>query len=684
MPSSARALASGPASSARPATSFAASSSASSFAPASSPQTSASSSGGSSREVRGGERVQAGDDGRVELVLDPLGERRRLGGRQHAVLRERSSARDREHRRRADRLAQVAGGVERRLGLDASTTRSAPRTASSFVAPSAPSSRPPPRARARRRASRSRRRRPASTSRFASARPKLPGAADDRDLHAGGAPSTASASRRDGVEVGHQRPRHDRPDGERRRRGVGLVDDERVDQARRSRPRRAPESCRPPCRASIRSAGPLTARPPTSGLTATHGTRRAASAARISATARIGQMLTYGLLGAITISVGAGERLEHARGGPRRRPRSGRASTSSRWPRATNHSWNGKLPAGVSIQVRSRSSVAGRIAASIPSARGEPRRHRRERLAGAQRLRAHEVQAEVAVAEPEPVLAAERRDGRRARARSRPRGPSRAPRRAGRRARRGCCRGRARPQAEHLEVVADVADHRHVRRIDGADEPAREAGAADAAGEERDLHSAASRPSAACVRGRRGRAARGRRACRRRRRGSDRRGDVVASPDRASSRRGAKRSALPARRAARRARRRKRERVRRPVRGLDEPRRRARRAGERPEVVRDDAREVRVDDEHQPRPVERGGDRRPWPPPGSSTTRRRARPRARARRHRRDEQRAARPRRTRRGRRRASRARAPTELVRSVQALLARAPRKGTTICAIG
>ena len=34
-------------------------------------------------------------------------------------------------------------------------------------------------------------------------------------------------------------------------------------------------------------------------------------------------------------------------------------STSSSWRRATNHCWNGKLPAGVFTQVRSTSSVAG-------------------------------------------------------------------------------------------------------------------------------------------------------------------------------------------------------------------------------------------------------------------------------------------------------------------------------------
>ena len=56
-------------------------------------------------------------------------------------------------------------------------------------------------------------------------------------------------------------------------------------------------------------------------------------------------------------------------------------------------------------------------------------------------------------------------------------------------------------QAEHLEVVADVPDHRHVAAADRLDEAAREAGAADAAGEERDLHGWNTLPIAACVRG---------------------------------------------------------------------------------------------------------------------------------------------------------------------------------------
>ena len=43
-------------------------------------------------------------------------------------------------------------------------------------------------------------------------------------------------------------------------------------------------------------------------------------------------------------------------------------------------------------------------------------------------------------------------------------------------------------QTEHLEVVADVADDRHVARLDDVDEALDEARAADAAGENDDLH----------------------------------------------------------------------------------------------------------------------------------------------------------------------------------------------------
>ena len=52
-------------------------------------------------------------------------------------------------------------------------------------------------------------------------------------------------------------------------------------------------------------------------------------------------------------------------------------------------------------------------------------------------------------------------------------------------------------EAEDLEVVADVPDHRELGRVDHVDEPAKEARTADSAAEDGDLH----RARAASVRG---------------------------------------------------------------------------------------------------------------------------------------------------------------------------------------
>ena len=65
-----------------------------------------------------------------------------------------------------------------------------------------------------------------------------------------------------------------------------------------------------------------------------------------------------------------------------------------------------------------------------PGRRDEPRGHGRERLAAPERLRAHEMEPEVEVAEQEPALAAPAPRRTRAPATSRPRGPSRARRRS--------------------------------------------------------------------------------------------------------------------------------------------------------------------------------------------------------------------------------------------------------------
>ena len=204
--------------------------------------------------------------------------------REHALLREAQLARDAEHGGLADRLGEsLAPSGAPRPHFTARTTRSTPRTASSFAAPRAPTS-------AAFAAARSASREPMTTSSPASAsrsrerEPEVAGSADDRDLHAGTAPSAASASRRrasaSDISVRVTIGANVAEAVERAR--IRLVDDERVDQ-----PRVAAGHVRgdvpPASRASMRSAGPLTARPPISGLTATHGTRPLRERSRVSA-----------------------------------------------------------------------------------------------------------------------------------------------------------------------------------------------------------------------------------------------------------------------------------------------------------------------------------------------------------------------------------------------------------------
>ena len=131
-----------------------------------------------------------------------------------------------------------------------------------------------------------------------------------------------------------------------------------------------------------------------------------------------------------------------------------------------------------------------------------------------------------------------------------------------------------------------------------------------------------------------------------------------------------------------------RERVRRPVLGLDEPERaELGGAGERAQVVRHDARDVGVHDEHRAvsHLLERGRDRRPLAAAGivddlgAELARERARVRVLG-----DEQRpAGRDARGEHVPEHRERQLRP-QLVRRVEAPLARSPRKGTTICAIG
>ena len=123
-----------------------------------------------------------------------------------------------------------------------------------------------------------------------------------------------------------------------------------------------------------------------------------------------------------------------------------------------------------------------------PECLGQPGGHGRQRLAPRERLRADEVQAEVAVAEHEPALPSKAR-GLLERDPALVRAPPSALRvgDAGERVEDAVQIGRD-VHAEHLDVVADVADHRHVRRIRGLREPAQKPSTADAARERHDLH----------------------------------------------------------------------------------------------------------------------------------------------------------------------------------------------------
>ena len=542
---------------------------------------------------------------------------------QHAALLEAQLGGDGEHRRAADRVARSRAVSSVAFDFVASTTRSTSRTASlvrrALDAETAGRSR----ARGPRRASRSRRRRPSAASRSASARPKLPVPPTIATFICARASSAASATRARGVRVGHQRPRDDRPHARVAVVRVGLVDR----RARRSGPRstgdvRRRRAAREPLQ--HRSAGPFTARPPISGLTATHGTRRASSALadrrdgqdRPDADVRVARRDQD--------HVGAA-RAPRARPAPaarRRRHRSGRPSTSSRWPRATNHSWKGNAPAGV-VDDRAQPVVG----------RGEQRgcRARRARASRAvtaesgspatQGLRAHEVQPEVAVAEPEPVLAAEAATRSRARSTSRRRGPSRAPRRRGRRARRGRCRGRARRGGRAPRGRRRRSRSRSARRLEHGREPAAKRAPPTPPARRATFTAPA---SAACVCGpARSRGAQSS-ACRgRRRAAAGRRGDPAARG--AEAARAAR--AVERLEQARRRRARARSSCRRPPRRAP----RASASGSRPEraqVVRLDARKVGVDDERGPvRLGERGGDRGALPAAGRPRAHRPARAR---------------------------------------------------------
>ena len=120
---------------------------------------------------------------------------------------------------------------------------------------------------------------------------------------------------------------------------------------------------------------------------------------------------------------------------------------------------------------------------------GNPHRDSRKRVAAAQSLGADELQAEVAVAEPEPRFAADGVDRlERMPAFVRPAPPALLIGEP-----RECVDDaveiRRHRQSQHVEVVADVHDHRDSCGIDRSDDAAQEARAANASAEHGDLHS---------------------------------------------------------------------------------------------------------------------------------------------------------------------------------------------------
>src|SRR5262249_10225051 len=115
-------------------------------------------------------------------------------------------------------------------------------------------------------------------------------------------------------------------------------------------------------------------------------------------------------------------------------------------------------------------------------------RERRERLAVAERLGADEVQAEIAVAELEPVRAVEQRHGLEGVPRlagATPTAPLVCD--AGQRVEHAVEVGRH-AEAEELEVVADIHDGSHALAAERLDERANELRAAEAAAQREDLH----------------------------------------------------------------------------------------------------------------------------------------------------------------------------------------------------
>ena len=221
-------------------------------------------------------------------------------------------------------------------------------------------------------------------------------------------------------------------------------------------------------------------------MATTSSRRRASTAARTPSTARIGSSEMNGFDGASTMrsafaiassTPGAGR----APGVPSKR--SARTAGAARRP--TNHSWKPSSPSSVVTRVRSRSSVAGSSRTPTPSCRATSAMTADRGSPARRRSRAHEVQADVAVAEDEPVRAAEPADDAEGLAGVAVDAPALlGVHDAGQRVEARVEVGRD-VQAEQLDVVADVADDRHRLGADGVDQPEREPRPADATGQQR-------------------------------------------------------------------------------------------------------------------------------------------------------------------------------------------------------
>ena len=319
MPSSARELASGPTSTARPPTRRPASSSASSFAAGSSPQI--------ERVLVG--RLRAGEVDRRDR-LQARGDRRadqpRRGSRPASPRRGPGTIPVSVKRRS---LATQSTGVSPIASREARSRSPAPRSTSWPARPGRRRGRRPrscrPRRRARAPARAPARRRGSRCRRPRRARAAAARARGRRSRCRRG--SRPSPQRRRGFEHGlgdaaaalgvvHQRARDDRPHARPRRPRRP-----RRSRARRSIPCNSLSTCcgpvPPASRASIRAAGPRTASPPISGLTATAGTRPALERLadpgdgqdRADADERVARRDRD--------QVGGLQRLEHARRGPR-------------------------------------------------------------------------------------------------------------------------------------------------------------------------------------------------------------------------------------------------------------------------------------------------------------------------------------------------------------------------------